>query len=56
LSAYVAARHIGQVRYYPTCGRVQDLVRSEVARLSAERLIQIDDSFVDDTSHGAGVA
>lgn len=56
LAAYVAARHIGHVRYYPTCRRVQELIRSEVARLSAERLVQIDESFVSGTSRDARAA
>lgn len=45
LSAYVAARHIGLVRYYPTNERVRDLVQSEVTGLKAARLIQIDARF-----------
>lgn len=42
LSAYVRARHVGLVRYYPMAHRVRDLVQAEVERLGAERLVQID--------------
>jgi hypothetical protein len=49
LSAYVAARHIGQVRYYPANERVRDLVQTEVASLRAERLVEIDDRFTAST-------
>jgi hypothetical protein len=46
---YVAARHIGRVRYFPTTERVRRLIHSEVGRLRAEALIEIDGRFVVDS-------
>jgi hypothetical protein len=41
LSAYVAARHIGSVRYVATGKAVADLVRTQVAALNAEGFIEV---------------
>jgi hypothetical protein len=41
LSGYVAARHTEAVRYYATTRRVRDLVKTEVATLRAQELIEI---------------
>lgn len=41
LSGYVAARHVKRVRYVVSDERVRALLRGEVGRLGAERLIEI---------------
>lgn len=46
LSGYVAARHVGLVRYYPTNERVRELVQSETVRLRATGLVEIDEGRV----------
>ncbi len=56
LSAYVAARHVGLVRYYPTNGRVLKLVASGTTELRATELVEIDQRFVDTTSISTGAA
>jgi len=41
LSAYVAAHHVGFVRYYPTSEHVRELVETEVSTLRAKSLIEV---------------
>ncbi len=41
LSAYVAAKQIRQVKYLAADNRVFELIREEVARLHAERLVEV---------------
>jgi hypothetical protein len=41
LTAYIAARHIGAVRYYALGERVRNLVESEVAAQRAHALIDV---------------
>lgn len=43
LAGYVAARHIGAVRYYTLGDRVRELVQSEVAAQRAHELIEVRD-------------
>jgi hypothetical protein len=50
LSGYVGAHHVAAVRYYPMGGRVRALVEAEVARLRAERLIELKDRSGPDAS------
>jgi len=47
LAGYVASRHIDAVRYYATSQRVNDLVETEVTRLTAQTLIEIRDRSSD---------